>query len=85
MIEQDENGNWEWIKYNPNVVSVTLVTKQDRYEEAKDALQAASTALLRLKNRFGVIPDDIYYAEFDTPIVLMEKKLAELMGDEDAN
>ena len=58
---------------------------QDQYEIAKDALQKASTALLKLKIRCGVIPDDIYYAEFDTPIVLMENKLAELMGDEDAN
>ena len=58
---------------------------QDQYDVAKGALELASTALLRLKVRFGVIPDDIYYSEFDTPIVLMEKKLAELMGDENAN
>ena len=74
-IEQNEH----------RVVSVSLITKQNQYEKAKDALQAASTALLALKNRFGVIPDEIYYAKFDTPIVLMENKLEELMGDEDAN
>ena len=56
---------------------------QVQYDIAKDALQAASTALLKLKNRFSVIPDDIYYAEFDTPIVLMENKLAELIGDDE--
>ena len=60
-IEQNEH----------RVVSVSLITKQNQYEKTKDALQAASTALLALKNRFDVIPDDIYYAEFDTPIVLM--------------
>tara|TARA_R110002012_G_scaffold9222_2_gene42493 strand:- start:26577 stop:26801 length:225 start_codon:yes stop_codon:yes gene_type:complete len=70
-------------KEQPKILSVTLVTKQDEYEKAKDALQAASTALLKLKNRFSVIPDDIYYAEFDTPIVLMENKLKELMGDDE--
>ena len=58
---------------------------QDQYDIAKGALEVASMALLKLKNRCGVIPDDIYYAEFDTPIVLMEKKLAELMGDDNAN
>tara|TARA_Y100000361_G_C11153570_1_gene342726 strand:- start:326 stop:532 length:207 start_codon:yes stop_codon:yes gene_type:complete len=56
---------------------------QDQYDIAKGALEVASMALLRLKNKFGVIPDDIYYAEFDTPIVLMENKLKELMGEED--
>ena len=87
-LERNDEGQWEWMEpsFNkPKVVSVTLVTKQDQYEKAKDALQAASTALLALKNRFGVIPDDIYYMMFDTPIVLMENKLEELMGDEDAN
>ena len=71
-IEQNEH----------RVVSVSLITKQNQYEKAKDALQAASTALLALKNRFDVIPDDIYYAKFDTPIVLMENKLEELMGED---
>lgn len=56
---------------------------QDQYDIAKDALQAASTALLKLKNRFDVIPHHTYYDEFDTPILLMEKKLAELMGEHD--
>lgn len=67
----------------PVITSVEVITMDDEYQKAKDALQAASTALLKLKNRFSVIPDDIYYAEFDTPIVLMEKKLALLVGWDD--
>lgn len=67
-------------KEQPKILRATLITMDDEYQKAKDALQAASTALLKLKNRFSVIPDDIYYAEFDTPIVLMENKLAELVG-----
>jgi len=85
-LERNDKGQWEWMESSfdkPKVGSVTLVTKQDQYEKAKDALQTASTALLALKNRFGVIPDDIYYMMFDTPIVLMENKLAELMGEDD--
>ena len=85
-LERNDKGQWEWMESSfdkPKVVSVTLVTKEDQYEKAKDALQTASTALLALKNRFGVIPDDIYYMMFDTPIVLMENKLKELMGEDD--
>ena len=67
----------------PVITSVEVITYDDEVRKAQEALQAASTALLRLKNRFSAIPDDVYYAEFDTPIVLMENKLKELMGDDE--
>ena len=67
----------------PVITSVEVITYDDEIRKAEDALQAASTALLNLKNRFSLIPDDVYYAEFDTPIYLMENKLKELVGEDD--
>ena len=67
----------------PVITSVEVITYDDEIRKVEDALQAASTSLLRLKNRFSLMPDDVYYAEFDTPILLMENKLKELVGEDD--